>query len=70
MINENVKKQIMQEKSVANRMHIAWESGCKVSVRPMGKGGVFQEKTMRNGEYRFQISAGWGRYNYAYCVIL
>lgn len=36
----------------------------------MGSGGVNRAKKMRDGTTRVQISCGYGKYNYAYAVIL
>lgn len=43
-------------------------NGLSIAVRPMGSGGVGQVKKAA-GETRTQVSAGWGRFNYAYVVI-
>ena len=62
--------EIQATHGIYQRIALCERNGYKVEVRPMGTGGVFQCKRVRGGEIRYQISAGWGRYNYAYCVIL
>lgn len=66
-------KRVMQvvsaNRSVANRMKELASMGYSIDVAAMGSGGVGQVKEMKDS-YRIQISAGWGRYNYAHIVEL
>ena len=56
-------------RTLNERFAWCYKNGLSPVTRHMGKGGVFQVKEV-NGVTRVQISAGWGRYNYAWVVEL
>jgi hypothetical protein len=53
---------------VQKRVEMLRSLGYVVEWRCMGSGGVGQLKLTRK-EARVQVSAGWGRFNYAFAVI-
>lgn len=65
---ELIKSVIKDNRSVANRVETLSRKGFVIAERPMGRGGVGKVKRLQD-EVRVQISAGYGRYNYAKCVI-
>ena len=56
-------------RTLNERFAWCYKHGLSPVTRWMGKGGVFHVKEV-NGITRVQISAGWGRYNYAWVVEL
>jgi hypothetical protein len=64
----NIKRIISNDRLVQNRINMLRALGYIVEWRCMGVGGVGQLKLTRK-EARVQISAGWGRFNYAFAVI-
>lgn len=67
--SEKVLQIVKANPRIKNRIAALNSAGFATDIRPMGSGGVGNVKTV-NGETRLQVSYGWGRYNYAYVVIL
>ena len=67
---KKIEKVVRENYFVKDRVEILTDLGYNVEIRAMGSGGLLQRKDMKNGIVRIQISYGWGRYNYAYCVEL
>lgn len=61
---------LKQIRTISERINFCEENSIFVKTCKMGTGGVFQIRQMKSGEKRLQISAGWGRYNYAHCAII
>lgn len=68
-INNDCLRAIKRHRLSSNRIDELREKGYTVKRVPMGSGGVGQIKQLKN-EFRFQITYGTGRYNYAYAVIV
>lgn len=66
----NIEKVVNSYRKISDRERILKDMGYTVLVLPMGSGGVLQEKVMKDKTIRIQITSGWGRWNYAKCVVL
>jgi len=65
-----IQRIIRNNRRVSDRIKEIKKLGVRISCKSMGTGGVGQIKIMSDGSKRIQISAGWGRYNYAYVAII
>lgn len=62
---------VENERFICNRIkRIKNELNINCAEFPMGSGGVHQQKTMANGNIRYQIGYGHGKHNYAMCAII
>ena len=61
---------LKQMRTISERINFCEENNIFVKTCKMGSGGVFHIRQMKSGEKRLQISAGWGRYNYANAAII
>lgn len=65
----NIQEVVLENHLVSDRIKKLRKMGYTVDIRRMGSGGVMQIKRLKN-ETRIQVSYGYGKYNYAYVVII
>ena len=65
-----IKRIIKKNRLVIDRIKKIHALGIMTSIEDMGSGGVGQTRIMSDGSKRIQISAAWGKYNYAHVAII